>query len=139
LKNIGVLKGMAKMMIETTILEADSIACFKVVGKFDVGEMLAVMKDVYPSIERGVVWDFSECDLSQVTIHEMRSVAQGVYKYAKHHKSAGVGRDDLKFGILRMYETYAEMERVPPIMRIFRNADDALNWLRAGEYHDDPG
>lgn len=121
---------MAEKMIETTILEADSIACFKVVGLFDISEILAVMKNVFPTIERGVLWDYSECDLSQVTQQEMRTVAQGAYKYAKHHKSAAVGPGDLQFGLLRMYEIFAEMKHVSPMMRVFRNAVEALNWLR---------
>lgn len=117
-------------MIETTILDADGIACFKVVGPLYLPEILAVIKKVYPSVKHGVVWDFSESDPSQVTKHDMMLAAQSVATYAKHRKTAAVGSADLQFGLLRMYEAYAEIERVSPIMRVFRNTDDALDWLR---------
>jgi len=31
---------------------------------------------------------------------------------------------------LRVYETYAEMAPVPPVMKVFKDRDEAIEWLK---------
>jgi hypothetical protein len=67
--------------------------------------------------------------------------SEELQRVAEHGKSRGFGPGrvafvaprDLGFGLLRQYEVYREAEGQE--LRVFRNAGDALAWLREG----DPG
>jgi hypothetical protein len=48
-------------------------------------------------------------------------------------KTAIVAPDDLRFGMSRIAEAFAEMEKLPWEMKAFRSIDTAINWLAAGE------
>lgn len=48
-------------------------------------------------------------------------------------KTAIVAPDDLRFGMSRMAEAFAEIEKLPWEMKAFRSMDEAINWLDSDE------
>lgn len=118
-------------MIKTNIIEPGSVVEFIMHGPCDLQEVLEIISSQYSTISQGIVWNFSQGSNENLSTNDMMCIAKMVKKYAIHKKTAYVGPKDVEFGILRMYEIYAEMQAVPPVMRVFRNRADALQWIRA--------
>jgi len=100
-------------MIELILLEGGNVTQLKLVGAYDLREILDFIKTKYSELDQAVVWDLSEGDISKMTTGDMRQIAISCAECAKHKKTAFVGPDGLTFGLLRMYTAYAEIHRVP--------------------------
>ena len=116
-------------MISRHSIKPGEIEEFVADGEFDVDDMITVIKERYPMITRGVLWNVSSGSFADHNAASYRRIAHAVTQYARHQKTAYYGPSDLKFGLLRMYEAYAEIEAVPPVTRVFRDRDEAIAWL----------
>lgn len=117
-------------MIRVATVCEGAITRFLVDGTPPASEIVAAIKKHYHSVQDAAIWNFSDADISQYTDEEMRAVAKCASKNAHHKKTAYVGKDDLRFGLLRMYQTYAEIHNVPSIMKAFRDESEAIEWLQ---------
>lgn len=75
------------------------------------------------------IWDFREASLTAITTKDLQTLAiyvsQYIGKLAK--RTAFVVKNDLEYGIGRMWEVYAE--DAPQKRQLFRDIEDAFDWL----------
>ena len=117
-------------MIKTNIIEPGSIVEFIMEGNCVLEEVLDIMSTQYCNISTGVLWNFTKGSNVNLSPEEMKLIADMVKKHAIHKRTAYIGSIDLEYGLLRMYETYAEMSHVSPTMKVFRDRDAAIQWLK---------
>jgi len=117
-------------VIKKNVIEPDSIVEFLLEGDADVDEILGVIQNQYLCISTGVLWNFVAGSNLTLSADDMQRIAQMVKKHSRHRKTAYLGATDVEFGLLRMYEVYAEMLAVQPIMKVFRSRDEAVEWLK---------
>jgi len=98
-------------------------------GAANVDEVIDIIRTRYSSISRGVLWNMSAGSNSNLTHDDMRRIAMAAREHAVHDKTAYFGSVDLEFGMFRMYQTHAELEHVRPVMKVFRDRDEAIQWL----------
>ena len=79
-----------------------------------------------------VMWDFTEADLSRLTADEVRMVASDVKSLAHSReggKTAIVSPSELSYGMVRMYQTFAEIYEQTAIVEAFRSRLEADRWI----------
>ena len=116
-------------MIHVSQLSDGKITSFKVEGEPTVEELIDVIKTHFANVGEGIIWDFRGGEVSVFSTQDLMLLANHVTQYAHHKKTAFVGPTDIQFGMLRVYEVYAEYMNVPPAMKTFRKMEDAINWL----------
>jgi len=116
-------------MIKINIIEPGSVVEFIMEGVCDIEEVLHIIGSQYCNISKGVLWNFTNGSNANLSPDDMNRIAQMVKKHAIHKKTAYVGSADLEFGLLRMYEIYALIQSVPPVMKVFRDRTDAIKWI----------
>ena len=116
-------------MITQNWIVPKEISEFLIEETFNAEEVVNTIKDKYRSISKGVLWNVTVGSISNITIDDMQQIATAVKNYASHDKTAFLGSLDLDFGLLRMYEAYAEMENIAHMMKVFRDRDEAIKWL----------
>jgi len=83
--------------------------------------------DQFTSLQR--LWDLSDCKLN-LQSEELQAIASRVKQLKPHtspYKTAMVGQSPLVFGLLRVYQAYAENEHLE--IRVFKDKHEALAWL----------
>lgn len=83
-------------------------------------------------ITTNVLWDFSNCDVSDLSSNDFTRLIEFAKSYARQRingKSALVGSDDLAFGLGRMILTMAAFHDYPVESQVFRTVAEALDWL----------
>ncbi len=103
---------------------------FVVEDTYDVDDVLKIIKNEYPKITQGILWNYTASNFSDPIPISFHRIALAVKEHAIHKKTAYLGPTDLKFGLLRMYETYSEIEKVAPLMKVFRDREEAIEWLK---------
>jgi len=77
-----------------------------------------------------ILWDFMNATWSGITTDELQELVRKAKKYSREGgKTAFVLSTDIDFGIGRMIETYAELEKYDYEFYNFRNRRDAEKWL----------
>jgi dihydrodipicolinate synthase/N-acetylneuraminate lyase len=117
------------MITQHSIIPGE-ITEFVMEGACDVDEVLNIIKSQYRTISKGILWNLSAGSISNLNPDDMRRIANMVREHAMHKKTAYFGSVDLEFGLLRTYEAYAEMECVPPVMKVYRDRNEAIEWLK---------
>lgn len=124
---------MAQIKIKTT--KAQDLTRIAFFGKVTGESIIKALKCFYDSeITSKVIWDFSNCDVTQVQKEDLFSIIEVSKSYAHMRvdgKTALVVDSDLPFGIARMHKTLADLDRYPIRIEIFRSGDDALAWLNS--------
>lgn len=113
---------------------SNDLAVFTVEGLLSAAEIVAAIKEFYPSsVKKHVLWDLTRADMSGITSMQFREVAFTVRRYLPEDRVCGrtafVSVSEIDFGLSRMYTIYAEDEGVPAQYEVFHNKEDALKWL----------
>ena len=116
-------------MIKINIIEPGSVVEFIMEGVCDIEEVLNIIGSQYCNISKGVLWNFTNGSNANLSADDMTRIAEMARKHAIHKKTAYVGSADLEFGLLRMYESYALIQSVSPVMKVFRDRTDAIKWI----------
>ena len=103
--------------------------------KFLVSPNLELCKSIideivenYPYEKR--LWDLSEIKFDFST-SEIQTIAEyGKGKFTNPNRLAVFALDDLAFGEMRQFEVYRE-EEGKALPRVFRNEQDAIDWLNS--------
>ncbi len=77
------------------------------------------------------VIDFTQFDLTSVEPEEIRQLAQRSI-FSPHSRRAFVVKDDLQYGLARMFEIHRELNGEKGI-RVFRSREEALEWILVGD------
>ncbi len=119
--------------IQKIIEKEKDLTSLVVTGKVSFGEVVDAIKDFYESeFTMKLLWDFSECDLSEATRDRIQVILSVAKEYAERRrggKSAIVFADDFGFGMGRMYEILSEVDNLAVPQRVFKSKSDAMDWL----------
>ena len=118
-------------MVTKQIIVPGKIVEFSMAGTCAVEEVLNTIKSDYPGISQGILWNLTAGSNTTLSPTDMRRIAQIVKQHAIHKKTAYLCSGDLEFGLFRMYESYAEIEKAPTHRKVFKNREDAIEWLKA--------
>jgi hypothetical protein len=107
----------------------------RVEGELQLDVLQRALEAVYQSEhfdpDGDVLWDVREADLSSFSSSDVRQVADFVEQHwggSGSSRAALVVSGDLDFGLARMYEQLLESRRSGEV-RVFRDLDDAVDWL----------
>ncbi|HKJ82475.1 MAG TPA: hypothetical protein VJ961_00470 [Mariprofundaceae bacterium] len=117
-------------MIRQNEIVSGEIREFIMEGVCDLNEITKAIEKHYHGGLKGVLWNASDAQISHFTASEMRTIAYVAKQHTSHRKTAYCSPNDSQFGILRMYEAYAEIGEVAPLMMVFRERDEAIEWLK---------
>lgn len=119
--------------ITTKIDQSVGLTVHTLEGRINAVDIIGTIDEYY----RGhptpfIVWDFTEALLGHYQETNLRSIIHAAKKYAVNRpggKTALVLPGDLQFGTGRVFETYAELEKLPILVQSFRSLSEALAWL----------
>ena len=117
------------MITQHSIIPGEIVE-FVTEGTYDVDDLLNIVKNQYPAISKGILWNVSSGVFSDPSPDVMQRLAVAVREHGVHKKTAYFGPTDIRFGLLRMFETYSEMKNVSPEMEVFRDRNEAIKWLK---------
>ena len=122
---------MAK--IEVNIDYAQDMTVFKIIGTVNAGELLASSESYSEGeVTRLVLVDFTEATWSGISTADLKRNTATASKFSqKGNKSAFVFSSDADFGIGRMVEAFATIEKYENKFSMFRCMDEARKWLKA--------
>ena len=102
-------------------------------GRLTQEDFLNWVADYYSgAVTEFILWDFSKADLSGITNEEFRNILKEVKKIShkrKGGKTAFVSKNDLGFGLGRMFEILAGIEDIQFEYMNFRSVSEARKWL----------
>lgn len=117
-------------MIAHNEIVPEKIEEFIITGPCTTDDITAMIASRYREGLSGILWTVSDPNVSDFDANDMRTIARVAKQYASHKKTAHYSPYDLQFGLLRMYEAYAEIGEVAPLMMAFRDRDAAIEWLK---------
>ena len=123
------------MPITTTIDPEKQLAIHRVEGNATFDEAMEAIKKYYSGkTTPNLLWDFSAGSLVKLSPDQITLLAEYIQRVSGGRitgKTAGLVSHDVDFGLARVFETLFESSSYKPLIRIFRNSDDAMRWLRA--------
>lgn len=123
---------MANINIE--LIAENDLIVFTVEGDLSAEEILKYSLKYYDSHPtKFVLWDATKGSVRNITTDAFREIAREIKKRISKRsggKTALVGGFDTDFGLSRMYEAFAEFEKIPIQYKAFRNIDDAMRWIK---------
>jgi len=118
--------------------KSKDLTIFTPSGKITFAEAMNVLESFYRNPTKNVLMDFSSRSdipllLTGEEIAELFRHLATKRQNRPDGKTAIVAPDDLRFGMSRMAEAFAEMEKLPWKWEAFRSMDEAINWLASNE------
>jgi len=95
------------------------------------GHMDRLSNDLDFDPEFSQVLDFTQINLVEVSPEDVRQLAQRNI-FSPRSRRAFVVKDDLQFGLARMFEIHRELKGEMGI-RVFRTFDEAMDWIMVGD------
>jgi hypothetical protein len=96
-------------------------------------EIATTVKDLYEkNPTKNVLWDASEGSVAELTkdhIEKLASFSPRFSDLRKGGKTALYSPGDVAFGLSRMFEIIGNLRKVPIEIKVFRDRDQALQWL----------
>jgi uncharacterized protein YdeI (YjbR/CyaY-like superfamily) len=107
-------------------------------GEITFAEAMEALESFYKNPTQNILLDFSYREdttliLKTEALPKDFSHLSSQKEKRSARKTAIVAPDDLRFGMSRIAEAFAEMETLRWEMKAFRSIDTAINWLAAGE------
>ena len=119
--------------IETIVDSQNDLSVFTVNGKLTADEIIERVEEYYITHPtKLVLWIMGDVDLSAITREGIERIIQTAKKNTgkrKEGKTAIVGSKDIEYGLARMYEAYTGFENLPYEYKIFKDVDEAKEWL----------
>ena len=119
--------------IETIIDSQNDLSVFTVNGSLIADEIIERVEEYYTRHPtKLVLWIMGEVDLTAITSAGIERIIQIAKKHTgkrQEGKTAIVGSKDVDYGLARMYEAYAGLENLPYEYNIFKDVDEAKEWL----------
>ncbi len=126
------------MPINVEVLDDGLGVLFVGEGKVNGGDLIEANEKIYSSVERmkkykyGII-DYSEITQFDVSASEIETIASQdmkASKYIPHGFVSIVAKQDLEFGISRMWETIIENASLPWETSVFRDKKAAEKWVK---------
>jgi hypothetical protein len=124
------------MSIEIRREPGKDVTIFAIEGPVTLDEMAKVVDIFYAEDStRHTLWDLSQSSLAGVRPNEVlkfiQKAAESGLEHGRDGRTAVFATSDLQYGLSRMAETYADFEKLPTSIALFRSLDDAMEWLLA--------
>lgn len=122
-------------IIEVNINYVQDITAFKITGKLNAGELLESYKGCSEDeITKLVLLDFTDASWSDLSSVDLRANTAKARQYSRNGmRSAFVFSNDADFGVGRMFEAFANIEKYDGEIQLFRSLDEARKWLTKTE------
>jgi hypothetical protein len=119
--------------IETIVDSQNDLSVFTVNGELTTDKVIERVEEYYTKHPtKLVLWIMGDVDLSAITSEGIERIIQIAKKNTgkrKEGKTAIVGSKDIEYGLARMYEAYTGFENLPYEYKIFKDVDEAKEWL----------
>jgi hypothetical protein len=120
-------------IIETIVDSQNDLSVFTVNGELTADEIIERVEEYYTKHPtKLVLWIMGDVDLSAITKEGIERIIQIAKKNTgkrKEGKTAIVGSKDVEYGLARMYEAYTGFANLPYEYKIFKDVDEAKEWL----------
>jgi hypothetical protein len=122
-------------MIQSTTDPSLKLTIHRCTGQVAISEIAEVIQKFYESTPPlNVLWDLSHADVSAIRSGEIEALARAVGQ-SSHSREGGknaiLSPNDVSFGLSRIYQSFAEMKLQMTRTRVFRNEEEALEWIRS--------
>jgi hypothetical protein len=120
-------------LITSTSDTKKNLAIYTCKGQISASEIKEAVKSFYdnsPSLN--IIWDLTDADVSRITADEIRTLASGVKRLAHSReggKTAIVSPSEVSYGIVRMYQIFAEIYAHVAQIEAFRSRPEAERWV----------
>jgi len=119
--------------ITKKIIREKNLTIFTVTGVFSPVPVIEALEEMYRTeTTLNLIWDISAADVSRVDdtqVQQILNIAKQYSSRRKNGKTAIVADKTLNFGMARMYEITAEVSDHPILHAVFKNLEDAVEWL----------
>ena len=119
--------------IETKIYKEKDLTIHTVSGSLTVQVVYDELDRYYAGpVTMHILWDVTRADLSSWETDQIVSLVKKVKEHSHVRaggKTAIVISKNLDFGISRMYQAYAEREKIDFEIGVFRDIEKAVLWL----------
>jgi len=118
--------------------KSKDLTIFTPSGKITFAEAMDALESFYRNPTKNVLMDFSSRSNIPLLLtgEEMAQLFRQLATKRENRpdgKTAIVAPDDLRFGMSRMAEAFAEMEKLPWKWEAFRSMDEAIHWLASND------
>jgi hypothetical protein len=110
---------------DTIINIADGMTNFRDIAEY-------IKENVETWIGRPVIWDLSDMDFAKVTSAELAEFVRdfkSLSEKKRGEKTAVVAPEDLSYGMMRVFQVFAEMRALAIQLKVFRTIDEAKKWI----------
>jgi hypothetical protein len=119
-------------IVTTVDLEKD-LTMYVVNGKVSADEIIEKVVEYYTKHPtKLVLWVMEDAFTEGISTEEIQEIILTAKKYSgsrKEGKTAIVGPKEIDYGLGRMYQTFSEIEGLPYEYRVFKELEEAKNWL----------
>lgn len=103
-------------------------------GKVSIDDILEALRPFFEGqVTRDIIWDFSEVqpDVGDLTgqLRRLVKFSDRARELRAEGKTALVSKMDLVYGLLRMYQAFAELRGLAHAVRVFRTTEEAHRWI----------
>lgn len=107
-------------------------------GKVSIDDILEMLKPFFEGqVTKNILWDFREAtpDIGDLKgqLRRLVKTSDRARELRSDGKTALIASSDLVYGLLRMYQTFAELRGLAHKVRVFRAMEEAHQWLDVGE------
>lgn len=121
--------------IHATLHQDQNLSIFTIEGRACKDEMLKVITGLKSNqVTRDIIWDASNGTVEDIEANDLQRITEFLKKghgMRPGGRTALVGPDDLNFGIGRMFQAFANAEKLTVEYKTFRNMQDAMSWLNS--------
>jgi hypothetical protein len=121
------------MPITSEIDGAKNLTTFKVKGDLTFDMAMAIVKDFYDGDPtKHVLWDLIDTTDIQLTPGEVEEIISFKPRFngkRAEGKTAFVAQKDIFFDLARMFEIQNDIQRASYSIMVFRNIDEAHQWI----------
>ena len=126
------------MTIETLIDQSKDLTIATGTGELSFHDISHAIQSFYEGTPTSnVLWDLREAMVSDISTEHISQIANNLRSFrekGREGKTAIVSSMDVTFGMARMFQLLTESLGESRIeMRVFRDLDEALQWLEQGK------
>ncbi len=113
----------------------NDLTVYIVHGEITADKIIQTVKELYAEDHsKFIIWNLLSGTLCKISGDELEQIAQIVKLILKEkilngRKIAIIISENIDYGIVRMYETLAEIEGIPAEYMICKNMEEAKQWL----------
>ena len=120
-------------MQHITTIQEGPIVINRLNEKVSIEELMAeILEHVNDWLEKPVIWVLEELDLGAITKDQLRIFAKDLARKSlakKGKKTAIVTTNDLQFGLMRMFDSFANIDNFHITFSVLRDMEEAKKWL----------